>query len=131
MLPCTKWRPYGESVSHRRVKNYLAQCSLIDGRDYDRVTLSGMYGPVHWKDETHPAILSYDFPLSGPVHPEQLRRLKFKTAAVLGVISRKYDAIVAVLKPPAYAEVFGPVTEAFGGIVMRDPRRVPHALSSS
>lgn len=129
MLPCTKWRPYNESMSHRRVKSYLAQSFLIEGRDYDRVTLSGMYGPVHWKDEEHPAILSYDFTLTAPVSSEQLRRLKFRTASILGVLYRRYQVIVAILRSSAYAEVFGPVTEAFGGTVVRDPRRVPQIMS--
>lgn len=128
LLPCSKWRPYGESPSHRRVKRYLAGHSLLEGRDYDRITLSGMYGPVHWKDELDPAILSYDFPLGPHVSVEQLSQLKFKTATILGVLNRKYDSIVAVLRSSAYASAFGPVTAAFGGSVVREPSEALRSL---
>jgi 7-cyano-7-deazaguanine tRNA-ribosyltransferase len=131
LLPCSKWRPYGESAQHVRVKNLLATKSLVEGRDFDRITLSGLYGPVHWSDEQHPAILGYDFPLTAAVSEDHVRWLTVQTATVLGVISRRYHSIVAVLKPGQYHRVFGPVTTAFKGTVVRDPSEAIKAMNDA
>lgn len=120
LLACTKWRPYSESQTHRRVRGYLSGRALVEGRDYDRITLSGYFGPVHWTDESHPAVLNYDFPLTRAVSEDHIRRLRVQTASVLGVIGRRYSHRAAFLPGGVYAETFGPTLKPFGVAVVED-----------
>lgn len=128
MLPCSKWRPYSESRSQTKVSEYLASQRLHELEDYDRITLSGLYGPVHWMDERDPAILNYDFPLTQAVSDGHLRRLRVRTASVLSVIARRYDSSVAYLRTNEYARVFGPVLTSFGVRVTGELSELPNLL---
>ncbi len=119
VLPCSKKRPYSESQSHKRVKKYLLEAGFEEGRDYDRITLSGLYGPVHWKDEMKPEILSYDFQLGSTVNQEHLVKLRFTLGTVLNVIRKKYYSMIGFLPLPVYAKTFGPVLLSFNGVIAR------------
>jgi 7-cyano-7-deazaguanine tRNA-ribosyltransferase len=130
LLPCSKSRPYGSSLSQRRVLAHLEQRGLAEGEDFDRITISGLYGPVHWAHENHPAILSYDFPLSDIVSEEQRKLVQFRVASTLNVIGCRYDAIVGYFRAHAYAEAFGPVVKSFGGKVVGDPHEICAGFAS-
>lgn len=120
VIPCSKGRPYQKSRSHRRVLEALQEQGFGEGEHFDRITLSGLYGPVHWKHEDHPAILGYDFPLSGLVSDTHARWLRLQTATVLGVIRKKYEGLVAYLPSKRYFKVFEPVTTAFDATVAKN-----------
>ena len=113
LLPCSKSRPYGNSPSHKKIKTYLAKEGFEESIDYDRITLSGQYGPVHWRHEKHPAILQYDFTLGTDVSKEHIQYLQMQTAMVLNVISNRYDSKVAYIRSKRYQDAFEPVLKRY------------------
>lgn len=115
ILPCTKRRPYSKSQTHIRVTKRLEQSGLKEGVDYDKITFSGLFGPVHWKDETLPTIMGYDFRLEFTTTQEHVNNIRFVTGSVLNVIRKKYDSMVGYLWPSAYLRTFGPVIKSFDG----------------
>ncbi|HUR25005.1 MAG TPA: hypothetical protein VM327_03200 [Candidatus Thermoplasmatota archaeon] len=130
IMTCSKQRPYGASRSHRRVLAALEAKGLREGKDFDRITLSGLYGPVHWKHEAHPAIMAYDFQLGRLVSAEHKLQLEYRTSSVLNVIRKKYDGnSVAVLDSKPYREVFEPVVTRFDGRVVDSPTQVAESFS--
>lgn len=130
LLPCSKRRPYASSLSQRRVITHLQRVGLSEGEDFDRVTISGLYGPVHWANESHPSILSYDFPLNELVGDKQLERVRFRVASTLNVIGKRYDAIVGFFKSRQYGAAFGPVVRSFGGTIVDDVVQIPERFAS-
>ena len=118
ILPCTDKRPYSKSPRQKRVINFLAKRGYSEGTHYDRITVSGLFGPVHWKDETLPAILSYDFEITPTTSEQHLLQLRFNLGTVLNVIRKRYDKLVGFLKPNAYAKTFGPVIRSFNGVLV-------------
>lgn len=128
LLPCSRQRPYAASRTHRRVRDFLFSQSLVEGRDYDRVTLSGFFGPVHWTDEESPAIVRYDFPLTRAVSPDHIRRLRILTATVLGVIGKRYTKLAAYLPGGVYQETFAPTLKPFGVSVEAELERLAKSL---
>jgi 7-cyano-7-deazaguanine tRNA-ribosyltransferase len=128
VLPCSKTRPYSESPSHKKVKKYLSDKGFEEGIDYDRITLSGLYGPVHWKDETLPDILSYDFQLNNMISKTHLNQLSFTFGTVLNVIRKRYNNLIGFIRPRIYLETFGPVIYSFNGILVSSLQDIPPHL---
>lgn len=62
ILPCSDFKPYRESHGHHAILSHLAQRLGSTGR-IQKVTLSGLYGPVPEEFEDEPAVLGYDFRL--------------------------------------------------------------------
>jgi hypothetical protein len=91
----------------------LGEEGFEEGKDFDRVTLSGLFGPVHWENEYHPAILSYDFALGPSTSLRHKNGVRFRTATVLNVIAKRYRKVVAYLDSRPYQETFGPVARQF------------------
>ena len=120
LLPCSKTRPYALSSSHQRVTKALECAGLRVGTDYDRITLSGYYGPVHWDNENHPAVTSYDFRLDASTRSSHLAFLRFRAATVLSVIADRYRSVVALLRNREYRDVFEPVVVRFNGKVVTE-----------
>lgn len=114
LTQCSRVRPYRESPTQRRMIAHLASNGLKEGSDYDRVTLSGLHGPVHWAHEETPSIMGYDFSLGATTSPRHVTTLRMTTALVLGVIGKKYSSGMAYLPNRHYRRVFGPVVESFG-----------------
>ncbi len=131
LLPCSRGRPYARSAFHRRILSHLESDGWIEGDDFDRITLSGLYGPVHWNHENHPAIMSYDFPLTKAIHPRHTEFLRIRTATVLGVIGKRYGGLVAYLQPRLYGTTFGPVVQDFDAQVVERPHDICVRLDTS
>jgi tRNA-guanine family transglycosylase len=130
LLPCSKTRPYGSSPSHKRIKSFLAKEGLQESRDYDRITLSGVYGPVHWRHENYPAIMQYDFALGDGVSEHHIQYLQMRTAMVLNVISKKYENKVAYIRSRRYQNAFEPVLRRFDIPLIDDISKLPDAFDS-
>ena len=118
ILTCTDKRPYSKSPRQKRVINFLAKQGFTEGTHYDRITVSGLFGPVHWRDETLPAILSYDFEISPTTSQQHLLQLRFNLGTVLNVIRKRYDKMIGFLKPSTYVKTFGPVIRSFDGVLV-------------
>jgi 7-cyano-7-deazaguanine tRNA-ribosyltransferase len=129
LLPCSKFRPYGKSPSHRKVMGQLESKGFKVATDFDRITLSGFFGPVHWKDENLAPIMSYDFRLSLIVDEAHLGELRYRTASVLNVIRGNYASTVAYLRSSAYEIAFGDVLRSFDVPIAHDVEEVTRVLS--
>ncbi len=125
ILPCTKSRPYSRSQTHTRVAKRMEKSGLKEGNDYDRITVSGLFGPVHWKDETLPSIMGYDFKLEFITTQEHVNNVRFITGSVLNVIRKKYESVVGYLWPRAYLKTFGPVIKSFEGDLVENINDIP------
>lgn len=128
ILSCTIERPYSKSRTHKRVIKNLERNGFIEGKAYDRITLSGLFGPVHWKDETLPVIMNYDFPLRKTTANEHLTGIRFALSNVLNVIRKKYDIMIGYLPPKMYLQTFGPIIKAFDGELVEKPEEIPFKL---
>jgi 7-cyano-7-deazaguanine tRNA-ribosyltransferase len=131
LLPCSKHRPYRDSPSHRRIVGQLNAKGYRHEGDFDRITLSGFFGPVHWNDESLAPVMAYDYRLTPVADRDHVRELRYRTASVLNVIHDRYDSIVAYLRSPSYGAVFGDVVRSFGGTVASDVDEVGLALANS
>ncbi|HZY70872.1 MAG TPA: DUF5591 domain-containing protein [Thermoplasmata archaeon] len=131
LLPCSRSRPYARSKVHRRILSHLESEGWVEGDDFDRITLSGLYGPVHWDHEGNPAIMGYDFPLTNAIHPRHTEFLRIRTATVLGVIGKHYRRIVAYLQPRLYGATFGPVVEGFDARIVDEPHDICRSFAAS
>jgi predicted RNA-binding protein len=63
IIPCSREKPYSNSHSHKHLSTYLEKNIPDWDNQIDKVTLSGLYGPVPYACESHPAIMEYDFRL--------------------------------------------------------------------
>jgi 7-cyano-7-deazaguanine tRNA-ribosyltransferase len=128
LLPCSKFRPYSRSPSHRKVLKLLESKGFRVEDDFDRITLSGFYGPVHWRDEELLPVMSYDFRLTPIVDDSHLRELRYRTACVLNVIQARYDTTVAYLRSAVYEAAFGHVLRSFNVSIARDVTEVARVM---
>jgi hypothetical protein len=125
ILPCTRRRPYSKSNTHIKVTKQMEQSGLREGKDYDKITISGLFGPVHWKDETLPSIMGYDFRLELTTSQEHLHNVRFITGNVLNVIRKKYESMVGYLWPRVYYKTFGGLIKSFNGSLVDDIHDIP------
>lgn len=64
IIPCSREKPYSASHSHKYLINYLEKSIPNWQQQIDKVTLSGLYGPVPQVCEIEPAVMDYDFRLT-------------------------------------------------------------------
>lgn len=113
LYPCSYKKPYSTSPSHKRIKKFLLdKFALVEFKDFETVTLSGLYGPVHWKDETKPEIISYDHRLTNMTSKDHLNYIRIRTAIVLSVISKQYESSFSVIRG-VYQKAFGEVLRKY------------------
>lgn len=129
LLACSRSKPYGASPSHLRVKRHLREHGFRESSEFDRITLSGLYGPVHWRDESDPRIVGYDFKLDSTVRESHRQFLRTRTGTVLGMLHRRYESIVAFLRPGTYRDVFGPIIEAHSANLVSDIHQICGSFS--
>lgn len=131
-LPCSKHRPYSESRIQRRMIEYLSNKGFEEGVHYDRITLSGLYGPVHWNNERDEHVMSYDFSLSNPLISEEHKQsLRYKTALVLNLVKNKYNKKIGYFPSKPYMGVFGEVVSNFGGVNFNDVEELAKVLEDN
>ena len=113
LYPCSSIKPYSTSPSHQRIKKYLREkFELVEFEDFETITLSGLYGPVHWRDETRPEIISYDHRLTNMTSQAHLNYIRMRTAIVLSVISKQYKSSFSVIRG-VYQKAFGEVLRKY------------------
>ncbi|KKD37541.1 MAG: tRNA-guanine transglycosylase [Limnoraphis robusta] len=93
IIPCSGGKPYSKSHSHQFISERLEK---ILGEKTDliqKVTLSGLYGPVPEEYEQKPAIMSYDFRL------EQIDKVQSAliTERLVSYIERYSDRYIACI----------------------------------
>ena len=113
MLECSSKKPYSQSNSHKKIKSEIRKKYGIEEKlDFDVITMSGLFGPVHWKDEMKPEILSYDFRLTNMTSQKHIYDLRMRTLTVMEVIRKKYEHSYALMSG-LYYKTFAPVLEQF------------------
>lgn len=109
LLECSSKKPYSQSRTHRKIKEEIRKNYDIEEKtDFDVVTLSGLFGPVHWKDEMRPEILSYDFRLTNMTSEKHIYDLRMRTVTVMEVIRKKYEHSYALMNG-LYFKTFAPI----------------------
>lgn len=63
IIPCSREKPYSNSHSHKHLATYLEKSIPSWHDQIDKVTLSGLYGPVPQVHELDQAVIEYDFRL--------------------------------------------------------------------
>jgi len=119
-LQCSKKKPYSSSKSHKIIINELRKNNLFFNKHFDIITLSGLYGPVHWNDEEKEEILNYDYKLSNITSVDHIEKIRFVTSQVLNVIKRKYVKSYGLLPNKHYEKAFSKTLKNFGVEVFRD-----------
>jgi len=70
IIPCSGGKPYSDSHSHRKISRTLEQSLGDRSKLIQKVTLSGLYGPVPENYEREPAVMGYDFRLERHNHSQ-------------------------------------------------------------
>lgn len=126
LLPCASEKPYSMSRSHRLMKHFLKK---VVGSErlamIEKVSISGLYGPVPERFETLPEVSSYNY-LLGSSAEDQIRLITERLAAFLQRHGRHFSLIVGYATGKAYRRV---ISEAFklsgqGLLLPRHPRTV-------
>lgn len=105
IIPCSREKPYSESHSHKHLSAYLEK-NIPDWQCYiDKVTLSGLYGPVPYEYEKDKAVLEYDFRLT----TDNYGQIEECTNRLLRFLERHgdhYEHCIAYGTSNAYRTVF-------------------------
>nr|WP_264299893.1 DUF5591 domain-containing protein [Nostoc sp. MG11] len=93
IIPCSGEKPYSKSRSHRFITERIEKVLGDVTTSVDKVTLSGLYGPVPEKYEAYEAVMSYDFRLD-PLDEAQIFLVTERLVAYLKHHSKHYDACI-------------------------------------
>jgi 7-cyano-7-deazaguanine tRNA-ribosyltransferase len=115
IIPCSREKPYSKSHSHKHLSTYLEE-SLPNWHDQiDKVTLSGLYGPVPQDYESDPAILSYDFRLITS-NRKQIELCVERLVEFLERHGKNYEHCIAYGTSSAYRTVFEKTAQKYQGL---------------
>ncbi|WP_297509717.1 DUF5591 domain-containing protein [Thermococcus sp.] len=115
LLSCTPKKPYSKSTTHKVIFRYLQEQG-INLRKIEKVTLSGMYGPVPQNFETEPPILEYDFILSSRTPEKQVNLVSTRLKEFLETYA-KNRWVVAYIGSKSYREIVKRVQRELNGKV--------------
>jgi 7-cyano-7-deazaguanine tRNA-ribosyltransferase len=105
IIPCSREKPYSESHSHKHLTNHLGK-SIPDWQEHiDKVTLSGLYGPVPLEYEREAVVLDYDFRLT-ITNRQQIALCTDRLVEFLESHGDCYEYCVAYGTSHAYRTVF-------------------------
>jgi tRNA-guanine family transglycosylase len=114
ILECSSKKPYSESRTHKKIKYGIKyEFGLEEFVDYNVITMSGLYGPVHWADERRPEIISYDFRLTNATSASHISNLRATTATVMSVVAKKYQNSYSIMNG-IYDRTFSPILMNLG-----------------
>lgn len=103
ILPCSRRKPYYESISFRRVWRRVVDALRERAGAVQVVFLSGLYGPVPMELAGDEAVVSYDF-LLHRMDLEGISRVAERLADFLRRTEGRFLARMAYLPLPAYRE---------------------------
>ena len=112
IIPCSREKPYSNSHTHTHISKYLEE-SIPNWQDkIDKVTLSGLYGPVPVTHESKPAVLEYEFSLISTNHT-QIEECTNRLVQFLEKHKDHYDQYIAYGTSNAYRTVFDKTAKQF------------------
>ncbi|NJE85805.1 tRNA-guanine transglycosylase [Thermococcus sp. CX2] len=115
VLACTPEKPYSESRTHKIIFRYLQEHG-INLEKIEKVTLSGMYGPVPQNFETETPVLEYDFILSSRTPEEQIDLVSTRLKTFLENHA-KTKPVIAYIGSGAYRRIIQRVQKELEGKV--------------
>lgn len=105
IIPCSREKPYSNSHTHQHLAKYLEK-SLPNWQSIvDKVTLSGLYGPVPFECEKETAVLEYEFWLKTD-NVKQIEECTNRLVAFLTKHGKQYAHCIAYGTSNAYRTVF-------------------------
>ncbi|MFN6567466.1 tRNA-guanine transglycosylase [Dendronalium sp. ChiSLP03b] len=104
IIPCSAEKPYSNSRSHRFITKRIEKVLGDVTTSIDKVTLSGLYGPVPEKYEAHEAVMRYDF-LLDPLDKAQISLVTERLVNYLKRHSHYYHACIGYATSKAYRTV--------------------------
>lgn len=105
IIPCSREKPYGDSHSHKHLTNYLEKSIPAWQEQIDKVTLSGLYGPVPYAYELDSAVMDYDFRLVTS-NRQQIELCTERLVEFLRRHGDHYEHCIAYGTTSAYRAVF-------------------------
>lgn len=105
IIPCSREKPYSASHSHKHLSAYLEKSIPGWEEKIDKVTLSGLYGPVPCICESHPAVMEYDFRLITS-NRQQIELCAERLVMFLKRHGEYYEYCIAYGTSNAYLAVF-------------------------
>jgi queuine/archaeosine tRNA-ribosyltransferase len=125
ILACSDTKPYRDSRTHREVIKQLEGAGLWDR--IEKVSLSGLYGPVPSAYEEHDAVMTYDYVLT-EADQSQVELIRDRLVEFLEEHHSSFDEVFAYVTSKTYRTT---IDEAFtdagvGTVLPTDPaiRRV-------
>jgi predicted RNA-binding protein len=103
ILACTQQKPYSRSPTHRMILKRLAASGIKDSM-FEKVTVSGNYGPVPEEYEMRDEILGYDYHLTS-LDSSRIKLLSNRMAKFLERHASEFDVMIAYVTTKAYREV--------------------------
>ena len=122
LVPCSDQKPYSESKSHKAVRDAIDDAYW---KKIQKVTFSGLYGPVPEKFETEESVLNYDYQLRNNAK-SQINLLTNRLVKFLELYGDNYNKIVAYVTSKAYRKA---IEDAF--FIYRKGMVLPHTSRMS
>lgn len=117
IIPCSREKPYSESHSHRHLSAYLEE-RIPNWQDViDKVTLSGLYGPVPHECEKEKPILEYDFRLTIN-NQGQVEECTNRLVTYLKRHGKLYEHCIAYGTSNAYRMVFDRAAKQYDDLMI-------------
>jgi len=121
-IPCSQTKPYSESRTHSVVYNVL--------KDYwdhiEKVTISGLYGPVPLKFETEEPIRRYEYVLTNAEN-NQRELVTNRTIEFLENHGNSFDAIIGYAASKTYRDAIADSFDEYDGPTTLLPKDPPVA----
>jgi 7-cyano-7-deazaguanine tRNA-ribosyltransferase len=105
IIPCSREKPYSDSHTHKYLNEKMEEEIPGWQKKVDKITLSGLYGPVPLKYENEKAVLEYDFRLTSN-NKVQIEECANRLSEFLERHGRYYEQCIAYGTSNAYRTVF-------------------------
>lgn len=115
IIPCSGGKPYSQSRSHSFITERLEQVLGDFKTSLDKVTLSGLYGPVPEKYETDEAVMGYNF-LLDPLDKAQISLVTERLVTYLKRYGDNYHACIGYATSKAYRTVLEKAAKEISGL---------------
>lgn len=117
IIPCSREKPYSESHSHKYLSEKLEE-ALPDWQEkVDKVTLSGLYGPVPVACETQKPVMEYDFRLTTN-NKSQIEECTNRLVEFLERHGKHYEQCIAYGTSNAYRTVFDKTAKQYSSLIV-------------
>ena len=112
IIPCSREKPYSESHSHKYLSTHLREDIQDWEEKIDKVTLSGLYGPVPYEYEKDAPVLEYDFQLTSN-NKTQIEECTNRLIQFLERHGAHYKLCIAYGTSNAYRTIFDKTAKEF------------------